>query len=147
MRIHDLRPAPGSVKKRKRVGRGHGSGSGKTSGRGHNGQLSRSGGGKGPGFEGGQNPLQRRLPKLPGFTNRFRKVFEIVNVEQLEQFEKDSTIDKEALAAKGLIKKVKAPIKILGDGELSKKLTVKADAFTASARQKIQAAGGEVEEL
>src|SRR3990172_10383166 len=115
MRIHELKPAPGATKKGKRVGRGHGSGHGKTSGRGHKGQLSRSGGGKGPGFEGGQNPLQRRLPKLPGFKNRFKKVFSLVNVSQLERFEDGGTVDPAALLAGGLIKKTQVPVKVLGD--------------------------------
>ncbi len=145
MRIHDLKPAPGSVKKRKRVGRGHGSGHGGTSGRGHKGQLSRSGGGKGPGFEGGQNPLHRRLPKLPGFTNHFRKVYETVNVSQLERFEEGSEVNAELLAGSGLIRKADLPVKILGDGDLKKKLTVKAAAFTGSAREKIESAGGQAE--
>lgn len=145
MRIHDLRPAPGSVKGKKRVGRGPGSGHGKTSGRGQKGQLSRSGGGKGPGFEGGQNPLQRRLPKLPGFTNRFRKEFSVVNVGQLERFDNGAVVEPQALAAAGLAKKAELPIKILGNGELSKKLTVKAAAFTGSAREKIEKAGGNAE--
>lgn len=145
MRIHDLKPAPGSVKKRKRVGRGHGSGHGGTSGRGHKGQLSRSGGGKGPGFEGGQNPLHRRLPKLPGFTNHFRKVYETVNVSQLERFDEGSEVNAELLAGNGLIRKADLPVKILGDGDLKKKLTVKAAAFTGSAREKIESAGGQAE--
>lgn len=147
MRIHDLHPAPGSVKKRKRVGRGEGSGHGKTSGRGQKGQLSRSGGGKGPGFEGGQNPLARRLPKLPGFTNRFKKVFETVNVGRLDCFEDGATVDAVVLAEAGLIKKAEVPVKILGNGEIGKKLTVKAAAFTGSAKEKIESAGGSAEVL
>ncbi|MDP1808127.1 MAG: 50S ribosomal protein L15 [Actinomycetota bacterium] len=148
MRIHDLRPAEGSVKEKKRIGRGRASGHGKTSGRGQKGQLSRSGGGKGPGFEGGQNPLQRRLPKLPGFKNRFKKLFSVVNVVQLEErFEDGSVVEPAALAARGLIKKADLPVKILGNGELKKKLTVKAAAFTATARQKIEAAGGLAETI
>lgn len=146
MRLHDLRPPAGSVREKKRVGRGRASGHGKTSGRGTKGQLSRSGGGKGPGFEGGQNPLQRRLPKLPGFKNRFRKEFSIVNVVQLEdRFKSGAVVDAAALAACGLIKKPEIPVKILGNGELKKKLTVKSAAFTATARQKIEAAGGTAE--
>lgn len=147
MQIHDLRPAPGSVRGKKRVGRGRGSGHGKTSGRGQKGQLSRSGGGKGPGFEGGQTPLQMRLPKLPGFKNRFKKVFSLVNVAALERFDDGTVIDPAALLAGGLIKKADVPVKILGDGELKKKLTVKAAAFTGTARAKIEAAGGQVEVL
>jgi large subunit ribosomal protein L15 len=147
MRIHDLRPADGSVKSKKRVGRGRSSGHGKTSGRGTKGQLSRSGGGKGPGFEGGQNPLQRRLPKLPGFKNRFKKVFALVNVADLEQFENGTVIDTEKLLAEGLIKKIDIPVKVLGDGDLSKKLIVKAAAFSAGAKEKIEQAGGQAEVL
>lgn len=146
MRIHDLRPAEGSVRDKKRVGRGRSSGHGKTSGRGHKGQLSRAGGGKGPGFEGGQNPLQRRLPKLPGFRNRFKKLFSVVNVASLEErFDAGSVVDPAALAACGLIKKADIPVKVLGNGDLKKKLTVKAAAFTATARGKIEAAGGVAE--
>jgi large subunit ribosomal protein L15 len=147
MRIHDLRPADGSVKSKKRVGRGRSSGHGKTSGRGTKGQLSRSGGGKGPGFEGGQNPLQRRLPKLPGFKNRFKKVFALVNVADLEQFDNGTVIDTEKLLAEGLIKKIDIPVKVLGDGDLSKKLIVKAAAFSAGAKEKIEQAGGQAEVL
>lgn len=146
MRLHDLRPAEGSVRGKKRVGRGRASGHGKTSGRGTKGQLSRSGGGKGPGFEGGQNPLQRRLPKLPGFKNRFKKLFSVVNVVSLEErFEDGAIVEPATLLACGLIKKTEIPVKILGNGELKKKLTVKAAAFTATARQKIEAVGGQVE--
>ncbi len=145
MRIHDLKPADGSVREKKRVGRGRASGHGKTSGRGQKGQLSRSGGGKGAGFEGGQTPLQRRLPKLPGFKNPFKKVFSLVNVSQLERFDDGAVVDPPALMAGGLIKRAEVPVKILGDGELKKKLTVKAAAFTATARQKIEAAGGQIE--
>lgn len=146
MRLHDLRPAEGSVREKKRVGRGRASGHGKTSGRGTKGQLSRAGGGKGPGFEGGQNPLQRRLPKLPGFKNRFKKLFSVVNVVSLEEhFEDGAIVEPVTLLACGLIKKTEIPVKILGNGELKKKLTVKAAAFTATARRKIEAAGGQVE--
>ncbi len=145
MRIHDLKPAPGSVKKRKRVGRGRSSGHGKTSGRGHGGQLSRSGGGKGPGFEGGQNPLARRLPKLPGFTNHWRKVFATVNVSQLERYADGAEVDAAKLSEDGLIRKAEMPLKVLGDGELKKKLTVKAAAFTGTAKEKIEKAGGTAE--
>ena len=109
--------------------------------------MSRSGGGKGPGFEGGQNPLQRRLPKLPGFKNPFKKVFSLVNVSQLERFDDGATVDPAALAGAGLIKNTTIPVKILGDGELKKKLTVQAGAFTAAARQKIETAGGKIEVL
>lgn len=148
MELHDLFPAPGSRKNRKRVGRGHGSGHGKTSGRGHDGQLSRSGGGKGPGFEGGQNPLYMRLPKLGGFTNPNRVEYAVVNVGRLDDlFNDGDVVDAESLAAKGVIKKAyaySAPIKVLGSGELSKKLTVSVDKVSKSAQEKIEAAGGKV---
>lgn len=146
MELHDLFPAPGSRKNRKRVGRGHGSGHGKTSGRGHDGQLSRSGGGKGPGFEGGQNPLYMRLPKLGGFTNPNRVEYAVVNVGRLDElFNDGDVVDAESLAAKGVIKKAySAPIKVLGSGELSKKLTVSVDKVSKSAQEKIEAAGGKV---
>jgi large subunit ribosomal protein L15 len=145
MDLHTLRPAKGSTKKRKRVGRGHGSGHGGTSGRGHKGQKARSGGGKGPGFEGGQNPLQRRLPKLPGFKNRFKTEYNIVNVAKLDAFDKGSVVDAEALASRGIISKRNLPVKILGNGEITKSLTVRADAASATARAKIEKAGGKVE--
>lgn len=148
MQINDLFPAPGSRKPRKRVGRGNGSGHGSTAGRGDKGQLSRSGGGKGPGFEGGQNPLAMRLPKLPGFKNRFRVEYAIVNVSRLEEcFDADTTIDVDTLFARKLIKSKTAPVKVLGDGELTKKFTVKVDKISASARAKIEAAGGTVDSL
>jgi large subunit ribosomal protein L15 len=146
IRLHNLRPAPGSRTDRKRVGRGHGSGSGKTSGRGHKGQNARSGSKRRVGFEGGQMPLYRRLPKLGGFTPRNRKVYAIVNVSDLEaRFEKAAVVDPAALAGAGLIKKERESVKILGDGELTKSLTVKAHAFTRGAREKIEAAGGKAE--
>ncbi len=146
MQIHDLFPAPGSRKKAKRVGRGHGSGHGGRSGRGSDGQLSRAGGGKGPGFEGGQNPLHMRLPKLPGFKNRFRVEYAVVNVSRLdERFEAGSTVDIDALHAAGIIKSKTAPVKVLGDGELTKALTVKVDKVSGAARAKIEAAGGTVD--
>ena len=148
MQMHDLFPAPGSRKPRKRVGRGHGSGHGGTSGRGHNGQLSRAGGGKGPGFEGGQNPLHMRLPKLPGFKNRFRVEYAIVNVSRLEEkFDTGGVVDIDALFDLGLIKSKQVPVKVLGDGELTKALTVKVDKISGPARQKIEAVGGTVETL
>jgi large subunit ribosomal protein L15 len=146
IRLHNLSGAPGARKDRKRIGRGHGAGTGKTAGRGHKGQNARSGSHKNPGFEGGQMPLYRRLPKLGGFTPRNRKVYAIVNVSDLEKkFEKDSLVDPRALAASGLIKKEHESVKILGDGELTMSLTVKAHAFTRSAREKIEAAGGKAE--
>jgi len=148
MQIHDLTPAPGSRKDRKRVGRGQGSGKGKTAGRGQDGQLSRSGGGKGPGFEGGQNPLAMRLPKLPGFKNRFRVEYAVVNVSRLEQiYEKGDTVDVDSLFDKGVIKSKTVPVKVLGDGEISKSLTVKVDKVSGAARAKIESAGGTVETL
>jgi large subunit ribosomal protein L15 len=147
MELHTLSPAKGSRKKVKRVGRGPGSGHGKTSGRGQKGQLSRSGGGKGSAFEGGQTPLQRRIPKLRGFKNPFKKVFNIVNLEKLNVFPAKTTIDPAQLKSKGLIKKETLPVKILGQGEIEKPLTIKAHAFSKTARQKIEKAGGKVELL
>lgn len=144
MRIHDLKPAPGSKTARKRVGRGLGSGLGKTSGKGHKGQKARSGGGKGPGFEGGQTPLQRRLPKR-GFTNIFAKVYAEVKLEDLNRFDPGTVITPELLKESGLIKKLHSGVKVLGNGELSKVLTVKAHRFTKSAAAKIEQAGGKVE--
>ncbi|MDO4854678.1 MAG: 50S ribosomal protein L15 [Coriobacteriia bacterium] len=146
MELKDLRPAEGSKKNRKRVGRGAGSGTGKTSGRGLNGQKSRAGGGKGVGFEGGQTPLARRLPKLPGFRNINRIEYTPVNVSRLElKFEAGETVDGASLVAKGIIKKATEPVKVLGDGEITKALTVKVDKVSASAQAKIEAAGGKVE--
>lgn len=146
MQLKDLKPAAGSTKDRKRVGRGHGSGWGKTAGRGMNGQLSRSGGGKGVGFEGGQTVLAMRLPKLPGFKNRNRVEYAPVNVERLEVlFNDGDVVDSKALVEKGVIKSEQTLVKVLGNGELSKKLTVKVDKVSASAQQKIEAAGGAVE--
>lgn len=147
MQLNDLRPAEGARKARKRVGRGNSSGHGTTAGRGTKGQLSRSGGGKGAGFEGGQQPLAMRLPKLPGFKNRNRVEFAPVNVARLEGLYDDGeTVDAESLMAKGVIKHDYIPVKVLGDGELSKKLTVKVDKVSAAAKAKIEAAGGKVEE-
>lgn len=146
MELHDLFPAPGSRKERKRVGRGHGSGSGKTSGRGQDGQLSRAGGGKGPGFEGGQLPLYMRLPKLGGFTNRNRVEYAVVNVSRLEElFADGDTVNADTLFEKRAIgSATKAPVKVLGNGELTKKLTVSVDKVSASAQEKIEKAGGKV---
>ena len=147
MELIDLVPAEGSTKNRKRVGRGPASGTGKTSGRGMNGQKSRSGGGKGAGFEGGQNPLARRLPKLPGFRNPNRVEYVAVNVSRLEgKFEAGETVDADTLYAKGIIKHTTDLVKVLGDGEISKSLTVKVDKVSASAKAKIEAAGGKVEQ-
>ena len=147
MKIYDLVPAPGSVKEPKRKGRGAGSGNGKTAGKGHKGQNARSGGGVRPGFEGGQMPLQRRLPKR-GFRNYpFRKEYQIVNVDFLNEFEDGTVVTAEELLSKGFISDINTAVKILGDGELEKKLTVKANKFSESAKQKIEAAGGKVEVL
>jgi large subunit ribosomal protein L15 len=143
MKLSDLAPVPGSRKKRKRVGRGPGSGHGKTSCRGHKGQKARSGGGVKPGFEGGQMPLQRRLPKR-GFTNIFQKQYSIVNVGTLNTLE-ESVITPDLLKKEGIIKKVLDGVKILGQGEINKPLTVKAHAFSASAKEKITKAKGIVE--
>lgn len=146
MQIHDLFPAPGSTKNRKRVGRGHGSGHGGRSGRGDKGQNSRAGGGKGPGFEGGQNPLHMRMPKLPGFKNRNKVEYSVVNVSRLNDlFADGDTVDSEALVVKGVIKSVAESVKVLGDGDLKKKLTVKVDKVSGPAKAKIEAAGGTVE--
>jgi large subunit ribosomal protein L15 len=146
MQLHDLSPAPGSRKNRKRVGRGRASGQGTTAGRGNNGQASRAGGTKGPGFEGGQMPLQRRIPKLPGFKNRFRKEYVPINVGRLEAaFATGDVVDVAALVEKGFVKSIKVPVKVLGDGELTKALTVKVDKVSAGAAEKIAAAGGKVE--
>lgn len=140
-----LEPNKGSTHKKKRVGRGEASGWGKTSGRGHKGQNSRSGGGTKPGFEGGQMPLQRRLPKR-GFTNIFKTEYVIVNVASLgERFEAGATVDNDALIAKGLIKNSRKPVKVLGDGAIEVALTVKASHFSKSASDKIEAAGGKAE--
>lgn len=146
MQIHDLFPAPGSRKPRKRVGRGNGSGHGSTAGRGDKGQNSRAGGGKGPGFEGGQNPMHMRLPKLPGFKNRDRIEYAAVNVSRLDViFADGDVVSCDTLVDKGVIKSVATPVKVLGDGELTKKLTVRIDKVSASAKAKIEAAGGTVE--
>lgn len=145
MKLHELQPAPGSKKSRKRVGRGTGSGLGKTSGRGHKGQNARSGGGVRPGFEGGQNPLYRRLPKR-GFNNaRFATVYAIVNLDQLNRFAEGTEVTPELLLAEGVLKNPKDGIKVLGNGDLTVKLTVKAHKFSQSAADKIQAAGGKTE--
>jgi len=144
MKLHELSPAPGSRKERKRAGRGTGSGTGKTSGRGHKGQNSRSGGGVRPGFEGGQNPLYRRLPKR-GFVNPTRKEYAIVNIEELNNFAADTEVTPELLAEQGIVKNAKSGIKILGNGEVTVKLTVKANKFSQSAVDKIEAAGGKTE--
>lgn len=144
MNLHDLAPARGAKKRRKRIGRGPGSGHGKTATKGHKGLLARSGGGKRPGFEGGQMPLVRRLPKF-GFTNPFRVQYTIVNLSSLAEWERGDTVTPQAMVDAGLVKRKKLPIKILGDGELTKALVVQAHKFSKSAEAKIQAAGGRVE--
>ena len=144
MKLHELSPVEGSKKRSKRIGRGHGSGWGKTAGKGHKGQKARSGGSIRPGFEGGQMPLQRRIPKR-GFNNIFAKTIIAVNVAALEVFEDGAEVNAQALAEKGIVKKACDGIKILGNGSLTKKLTVKVNAFSESAKQKIEAAGGKAE--
>lgn len=144
MKLHELAPAPGSTTAAKRLGRGTGSGLGKTSGKGHKGAKARSGGGKGPGFEGGQMPLTRRIPKS-GFKNPFRKEFAIVNVSSLDLFENGSTITAQTLIDAGLIKKTLDGVKVLGGGDLTKKLTVQLNHFSVSAKEKIESAGGKAE--
>ncbi|MCD8381376.1 MAG: 50S ribosomal protein L15 [Clostridiales bacterium] len=144
MNIQDLSPAVGATHPAKRKGRGHGTGNGKTAGRGHKGQKARSGGGVRIGFEGGQMPLTRRLPKR-GFNNIYAKPLDAINVGALEQFEDGSTVTVDEIIKAGLISKSKYGVKILGNGELTKKLTVKAKAFSASAKEKIEAVGGKAE--
>ena len=145
MKLHELSPAAGSKKEVKRIGRGAGSGQGKTAGKGHKGQKARAGRGMRPGFECGQMPLQRRVPKR-GFVNIFGKEFSIVNVSALDQsFEDGAVVDIDALIEKGLVKKVLDGVKILGNGEISKKLTVQVNAYSEAAKQKIEAAGGKAE--
>jgi large subunit ribosomal protein L15 len=144
MKIHDLNSATGYRKKRKRVGRGSGSGHGKTSGRGAKGYNARSGGGKALGFEGGQMPLKRRLPKR-GFTNKFKKQFALINVQDFERFGDNTIVDPALMIQAGLVKKLYDGVKVLGKGELSKPLTVKAHRMSGSAKEKIEKAGGQVE--
>lgn len=143
MKLHELSPVPGSNKDVFRKGRGHGSGNGKTAGKGHKGQKARSGA-KQPGFEGGQMPLARRVPKR-GFANIFATHYATVNVSDLEKFEDGAVVDAQALLDAGILKKALDGVKVLGNGELTKKLTVKASAFSASAKEKIEAAGGKAE--
>jgi len=148
MTLEKLSPAPGSTKKRKRVGRGDGSGHGTYSGRGCKGQKSRSGGNKmRPGFEGGQLPLIKRLPQKRGFTNIFRTEYNTVNIDQLSVFEPGSKVTPEKLVARGIVKSLERPIKILGNGEIAHPLVIKANKFSAAAKAKIEAAGGKAEEV
>lgn len=144
MKLHELKPSEGSRRERNRVGRGIGSGNGKTSGRGHKGQNARSGGGVRPGFEGGQNPLHKRLPKR-GFTNPNRKEYAIVNLEQLNRFEDGTEVTPELLLETGVVSKLRDGIKVLGEGKLESKVTVKAHKFSSSAKEAIEAAGGKTE--
>ena len=146
MKLNELSPAVGSAKDSYRKGRGPGSGNGKTAGKGHKGQNARSGGGVRPGFEGGQLPLYRKLPKR-GFNNRFAVNYAIVNVADLNRFEDGAVVDMEALLAAKIVRKELDGLKVLGNGELTKKLTVKATVFSASAKEKIEAAGGKTEEV
>ena len=144
MKLHELSPAEGSAKKAWRVGRGTGSGNGKTAGKGHKGQNARSGGGVRPGFEGGQLPLYRKLPKR-GFNNKFAVNYAIVNVEDLNRYADGTTVDINVLLADKVIRKAYDGLKVLGNGEISKKITVKAAVFSATAKEKIEAAGGKTE--
>ena len=144
MKLHELSPAEGSAKKSYRKGRGPASGNGKTAGKGHKGQNARSGGGVRPGFEGGQIPLYRKLPKR-GFINHFAKKYAIVNVSDLNRFEDGAVVDAEALLAARIIRNVLDGVKVLGNGEITKKVTVKAAVFSATAKEKIEAAGGTTE--
>ncbi len=144
MKLHELSPAEGSVKAKFRKGRGPGSGNGKTAGKGHKGQNARSGGGVRPGFEGGQLPLYRKLPKR-GFHNKFAKQYAIINVGDLNRFENGATVELEMLKAARLVKKAPDGLKVLGGGELTKKLNVKAAVFSGTAKEKIEAAGGKTE--
>ena len=144
MKLHELSPAPGSVREVKRIGRGHGSGQGKTAGKGHKGQKARAGRGMQIGFEGGQMPLQRRIPKR-GFNNIFATPYTTINVAALNRFEDGATVDVEALMNAGVIKKAPNGVKILGNGKVEKKLTVKVAAYSESAKAKIEAAGGKAE--
>ena len=144
MKLHDLKPAEGATTAQKRLGRGIGSGLGKTSGKGHKGAKARSGGGKRPGFEGGQMPLTMRIPKR-GFTNNFRTEYVAINVSRLDVFEDGSVVTPVELIEMGIIKKIEDVVKIMGNGEITKKLTVCANKFTASAKEKIEAAGGKAE--
>ena len=144
MKLHELAPAPGSVREVKRIGRGHGSGQGKTAGKGHKGQKARAGRGMRPGFEGGQMPLQRRVPKR-GFVNIFATRYAAINVSALEAFDNGAVVDLEAMQAAGIVKKAYDGVKVLGNGSLTKNVTVKAASFSEPAKAKIEAAGGKAE--
>jgi large subunit ribosomal protein L15 len=144
MQLHELSSPSGATKKSKRIGRGHGSGWGKTAGKGHKGQNARSGGGVRPGFEGGQMPLARRIPKR-GFNNIFADKCEVINVCDLEKFTNGTEVTLELLKASGIVKKIDSGVKVLGNGEITKSLTVKLSAFSASAKEKIEKAGGKAE--
>jgi large subunit ribosomal protein L15 len=144
MKLYELQPAEGAKKTPKRIGRGIGSGMGKTSTKGHKGQKARSGGGKGPAFEGGQTPLQRRLPKR-GFNNKFRRELVEVNLDKLNLFDNGTEVTPQVLLEKGIIKKIADGVKILGNGKITKKLTVKSNGFSKSAIEKIEKAGGKAE--
>ncbi len=144
MKLHELSPASGSVRDVKRIGRGHGSGNGKTAGKGHKGQKARAGHGMRPGFEGGQMPLQRRIPKR-GFNNIFATPYATVNVAALNRFEDGATVDTQALLDAGILSKAPNGVKVLGNGKIEKKLTVKLAAYSESAKAKIEAAGGKAE--
>ena len=144
MKLHELTATPGSVHGAKRIGRGHGSGWGKTAGKGHKGQKARAGHGMRPGFEGGQMPLQRRIPQR-GFNNIFAEEVVAINLSSLEKFENNAVVDVQALVEAGIIKNAKAPVKVLANGNLTKSLTIKANAFSEAAKQKIEAAGGKAE--
>ncbi|MEE8161901.1 MAG: 50S ribosomal protein L15 [Acidobacteriota bacterium] len=146
MKLHNLSPAKGANRKRKRIGRGPGSGHGKTAGKGHKGQKSRSGYSQRPGFEGGQMPLYRRLPKR-GFRNIFAKKYAIVNVQDLNRFEEGTTVTPKMFQEQGMVNKIQDGLRVLGEGNLERKLTVQAHYFTQSARQKIEKAGGKAEVL
>ena len=144
MKLHELSPSEGSVKERFRKGRGAGSGNGKTAGKGHKGQNARSGGGVRPGFEGGQIPLYRKLPKR-GFHNKFAKTYSIVNVDVFNKFEDGAVVDLATLLENKIVRKANDGLKVLGNGEITKKITVKAAVFSATAKEKIEAAGGKIE--
>lgn len=147
MREHEIAPSPGSKHTQKRVGRGHGSGRGTTAGHGTKGQNSRSGVTIRPGFEGGQLPIIKRLPRQRGFRNRFRVEYQVVNVQALDRFDNGATITALELVKAGLIRDTVAPVKVLGQGDITRQVNVKADKFSASAKEKITAAGGSVEEV